>query len=84
MKMNPQQNDKYSKGSHMDSDKHLPGFLANRSVADRRNGNACTPPYSTGTGKILIERRSGNDRRGMLHQQHVATEKAGNADMQLD
>jgi hypothetical protein len=68
----------------MDSDKQLPGFLANRSVTDRRNGNTCTSPYGTGPGKVLIERRSGIDRRVMLHQPNVVTEKTDNNDIHSD
>jgi hypothetical protein len=52
----------------MNPEQKLPGFLATRSIGDRRNGTPCAPPYSTGTGVVLIERRSGNDRRATPRQ----------------
>jgi hypothetical protein len=64
----------------MDSDQKLPGFLANRSVSDRRTCKIATPPYATGTGVVLIERRSGNDRRATASQSQVTTDKPGKID----
>lgn len=67
----------------MNSEQKLPGFLATRSVGDRRNGNACVPPYETGTGMVLIERRSGNDRRDTQAQSHAVAEKTGDIKMPI-
>jgi hypothetical protein len=60
----------------MNSDQKLPGFLANRSVADRRTGKLAAPPYATGTGVVLIERRSGIDRRAAADQARAVAEQS--------
>ncbi|HEY8100648.1 MAG TPA: hypothetical protein VIF82_07825 [Burkholderiaceae bacterium] len=71
----------------MDLEQKLPGFLATRSIGDRRNEKSCVPPYSTGIGLVLIERRSGNDRRAASHppQQPLNdAEKSDNIEMPTD
>ncbi len=64
----------------MNTEQKLPGFLANRSIGDRRNRNLDAPPYLTGEGMVLIERRSGSDRRGMPSQSQVFMEKSEEKD----
>jgi hypothetical protein len=71
---------RFSKGTYMNSEHKLPGFLATRRVGDRRNEKLCAP-YSTGTGVILTERRSGNDRRATSAQMGAEDEKVDVADI---
>jgi hypothetical protein len=67
----------------MNSEQKLPGFLATRSIGDRRNQKLCAPPYSTGTGFVLIERRSGNDRRAASDQPQTVAEMPGNINQKI-
>jgi hypothetical protein len=67
----------------MDSEQKLPGFLATRSIGDRRNQKLCAPPYATGTDFVLIERRSGNDRRATSDQPQAVAEMSGNIDQKI-
>ncbi len=68
----------------MNSEQKLPGFLATRSVGDRRNQNLSAPPYATGTGTVMIERRSGADRRNVHLHSQAMTEKSDSIEMPVN
>ena len=49
-------------------------FVVQRAGKDRRSGELLEPPYMTGEGMVLFDRRSHEDRRNCMPQRRMDAE----------